>query len=339
MALIVLLVFFPSLAGAAPTSPKLTLFGPWATTGSQVVFVAKIRHRNGLWIEKFGSSTPRRIAPAYCGPAMGEVDQLAVGPKGSVACLEAGQGNTESYYSVAFVSSHGASRHVASAGGSTGNGDYNQAVNSIPLVFGDSTFLGYLYVTAGGVVRLMRITSIGYPRHVADLARVSAPRAVAIDSGRIAITEGGDINGGTVHVYTVGGRHVSTFETQAAWTTPSVVMRKDRIVARTTTRRFKVYTLHGQLVHSYPVRAANRVTMGLATYAGYVVYIGADKAVHALKLATGKDRIIARSGKGWFWNGLSLQAPGVVVPLTSPGRSVPVKLIFIPMAKIRAAVG
>jgi hypothetical protein len=265
------------------------------------------------------------------------IDQLAIGPKGSVACLEAGQGNLESYYSLAFVSSRGAIRHVASAGGVTSDGDYNQSVNSIPLVFGDSTFLGYLYVTARGVVRLMRITSKGYPRHVADLARVSAPRAVAIDSGRIAITEGGDINGGTVHVYTVGGRRISTFETQAAWT-DSVGIRKDRVVVRTTTKRLAVYTLHGHLVHSYRLKAT-AFTNGLATYGGYAVYLGANKAVRAVKLSTGKDRIIARAGKGWFWKGVSLQAPGATVPLTLASRTTDIKLVFIPISKIRAAVG
>ncbi|MGD0167315.1 MAG: hypothetical protein ABSC51_08505 [Gaiellaceae bacterium] len=317
------------LASATPKVPTFKDFGPWATTGSNVVFAATIGKRAGLWIEKFGSNTPRRIAPAYCGPGLEEVDQLAVGPKGSVACLEATQGNTEVNFNLAFISSSGAFKHVASAGGPSVEGV--PPVDYIPVVFGDSSFLGYLHVTADGLVQLMRISSTGHPQHVADLADVSKPGAVAIDSGHIAITQ----SGGTVSVYTVAGRHVSSFAAGAA-SGPSVGIRKDRVVVRTTAHRFGVYTLQGQLVHSYPVRAAGGVTMGLATYAGYVVYIGAGKAVHALKLTTGRDRIIARAGKGSFWSGLSLQAPGAVVPFGTTGGMT---LDFIPISKIRAKVG
>lgn len=328
--LIAVAVSLTPLAGAAPAPPTLSLFGPWVTTGSQVAFVAKIRNEEGLWTEKFGSKTPKRIAPAYCGPKMEEVDQLALGPKGSVACLEATTGNTEASYTLDFVTSSGAITHVASAGGPTG--DNSAPVGSISVVFGDSAFLGYLRVTAKGVTQLMRITSSGHAQHIADLSGVSTPRAVAIDSGHIAITDGH-----TVEVYTVAGQQVSTFAAGAA-SAPSVGIRKDRVVVRTTAKTLVAYTLQGQIVHSYPIRVSSFAN-GLATYGGYAVYLGANKAVHAVKLSSGVDRILARSGKGWFFSGVSLQAPGVVAPLTSPGRNVPVKLVFVSMAKIRAALG
>jgi hypothetical protein len=325
-----------ALAHAAPVPPPMTWIGPWTTTGSQVTFVATIRKQEELWTEKFGSNRPKRIASAGCG--MGEVDQLAVGPKGSVGCLAASQSNSESDYAVNFLSSSGTIKHVASAGG-PGGLEGGPPVDSIPFIFGDSSFLGYLHVTADGLVQLMRITSSGHAQHVADLAGVSKPEAIAIDSGHIVITEGG-----TVYLYTVAGKHVSTIATGASATSlgiRSIGIRKDRIVVRIGSGRFAVFTLHGKLVHSYPVHAAVGTAMGLATYYGYAVYIGAGNAVHALKLSNGRDRIIARAGgKGWFGNGLSLQAPGVVVPRTvQRGKQYPMKLVFIPMSKIRAALG
>jgi hypothetical protein len=341
--LITAAVSLTSLADAALVPPSLTNFGPWATKGSQVKFVATVRKQAALWTEKFGSNTPKRIALADCG-GLGELDQLAVGPKGSVACLDVAPGTDVVYYSLALVSSSGAVKHVASAGGSTG------PVDSIPFVFGDSTFLGYLHVTADGVVQLMRITSSGHAQHVADLAGISNPQAVAIDSGHIFISDltpslgvsgHGYTNSG--HVYTVAGQHISTFDiaTIAAGAPIgsgpfSVTIRKNRIVALYD-KRLSVYTLHGQRVHSYPVNPKGAGWP--ATYYGYVVYIRAGNAVHALKLSNGKDRIVARAEKGWFGNGLSLQAPGAVAPLTLTGDNLHTKLVFIPMSKIRATVG
>jgi len=332
-----------SLADAALAPPSLTIFGPWVTTGSQVKFVATVRKQAALWTEKFGSNMPKRIALADCG-GLGELDQLAVGPKGSVACLDAAPGIDVVYYSLGFVSSTGAVKRVASAGGGTG------PVDSIPFVFGDSTFLGYLHITADGVVQLMRITSSGDAQHVADLAGISNPLTVAIDSGRIVISDlapslGVSGHGYTNlgHVYTVAGRHISTFDlAKIAAGAPigtgplSVTIRKNRIVVLNG-KRLSVYTLHGQRVHSYPINP--RGARWPATYYGYVVYIRAGKAVHALKLSSGKDRIVARAGKGWFDNRLSLQAPGAVAPLALPGDTRHTKLVFIPMSKIRATVG
>lgn len=329
LALAAAAMLFIPLAGAS-SPPTLTLFGPWATAGSQLVFVANAQHKSALWSEKFGSSALKRIAPAYCAKGMEEADQLAVGPKGSTACLEATMGVSESFFKLAYVSSAGKVKQVATAGGPAMTG--SPPTDSIPIVFGDGSFLGYLHVTADGVVQLMRIGSTGSPSHVADLNGLSNPTAVSIDSGHIAVTQGG-----SVFVYATSGQQVSTFAAKAA-AVPSVAIRKDRVVVRTTDKRLVVYTLTGQQVHSYPLGATAHAN-GLATYGGYAVYLAAGKAVRAVKLTSGRDRIVARSGAGWFFNNVSIQSPGVVAPLTSPGSSVPVKLLFIPMAKIRAAVG
>jgi hypothetical protein len=149
LAPVVLAAALASLAGAASgPPPALSGLGAWATAGSRLAFVATVGGRQGLWVQRFGSR-PTRIGPAACVKEE-QIDQLAAGPDGSWGCLERTVGNTEAYYSVDVVSSSGVSRQVASAGGPTGEG--KPPVDSIPQIFGDGNFLGYLHVTADGVV-------------------------------------------------------------------------------------------------------------------------------------------------------------------------------------------
>jgi hypothetical protein len=317
-----------ALAGAASgPSPALTGLGAWATAGSRLAFVATVGGRQGLWAERFGSSRPTRIGPAVC-VKQEQIDQLAAGPAGSWGCLERTVGNTESYYSVDVVSSSGVSRQVASAGGPTGAG--KPPVDSIPQLFGDGNFLGYLHVTADGVVQLMRIAG-AQPRHVAALAGVSVPTAVAIAGRTIAVLQ----RAGSVSVFTTSGEPLATIPAKAA----SIALTVNRVVVRTTNRRLVVYGLRGGRVHSWPL-GASTWSAGLGVYSGYAVYLGANKAVRAVRLSSGRDRIVARAGSGWYFNGLSLQAPGVVVPRTTKqGQNFLVTLRFLPITALRAAVG
>ena len=108
---------------------------------------------------------------------------------------------------------------------------------------------------------------------------------------------------------------------------------------RSTSRRLVVYGLRGGLVHSWPLGAATW-TAGLGAYGGYAVYLGANKAVRAVRLSSGRDRIVSRAGSGWFFNGLNLQAPGMVVPRTTKeGKNFLVTLRFLPITGLRAALG
>jgi hypothetical protein len=115
-----------------------------------------------------------------------------------------------------------------------------------------------------------------------------------------------------VAVFTLRGRPLATITARAA----SVALTGNRVVVRSRDRRLRVYGLRGGLVHDWPL-AARSWTAGLAAYGRYAVYLGANKAVHAVRLSDGRDRIVARAARGWFFGGLSLQAPGAIVPLTT----------------------
>jgi hypothetical protein len=81
-------------------------------------------------------------------------------------------------------------------------------------------------------------------------------------------------------------------------------------------------------------------TNDLAAFDGFAAYVGANKAVRVVKLTTGADRIVARSGTGWFWGGVSLQALGIVAPLTSQqGKNFSNTFRFIPTSTLRKTFG
>ena len=311
---------------AAP--PGMTDLGPWTSAGSQIAFVATVAGRGGLWVERPGATGPTRMGPAAC-VKQEEIDQLAGGPRGTWGCLERTAGNTESYDSVDVVARNGVSRQVATAGGPTGDGQ--QLVDAIPQVFGDAGFLGYLHVTASGLVELFRVTAEGHGVRVADLTGVSAPQAVAITNGALAILQGD----GSIAVFTTAGAALATIRVHAT----SVAIAGDRIVARTRERKLAVYGLHGGLVHSWPL-GSTTWTAGLATDGRYAVYLGANKAVRAVRLSNGDDRVVARAGSGWFFNGVALNASGIVVPVTTQhGKRFAVAFRFVPRAALRAALG
>ena len=324
-------------AGKIPGPPVLGELGAWATAGPRIGFVGTINHRQGLLVETFGSNQPRLLAPHGCGEGS-EPNEVAAGPNGSWAYLTAIVSNSEAFYGVDLVLAAGKVRHVATAGGTTTGNSTTQPVDSIPSLLGDGTFLGYLHVTAAGVVQLMRVTPTGKPVYVADLTDLSlpslrAPLSVGVDSGHLVVLDGF----GSVHVYTTAGTRLATFLAKGA---VSAAIWRSTIAVRTTNRQLLAYTLQGRLVHSYPLRGVSSAG-GPWIYGGYAVYLRATKAVHAINLATGKDRIVARSGTGWFWNNASLETVGAVAPLTSQRsrHAFPVTLHFIPMAVLLEAVG
>jgi hypothetical protein len=325
---VVVIVASVAAAARAASPPVLTAFGPWAGVGSRIAFVGTVDGRSGLWTEGDGTDRPRRIGPAAC-VKQEEIDELAAGPRGTWACLERTVGNTESYYSVDVVSSTGASTQVAAAGGATGDGQL--PVDSIPQVFGDGNFLGYLHLTVAGAVQLFQITSNGNRRQIADLPGVSAPQAVAVANGALAILQ----NDGSIAVFTTGGKPLATIGAHAT----SIAIAGTRIVARTRARRLAVYGLRGGLVHSWPLRAESW-TAGLATDGRYAFYLGANKALHGIRLSNGNDRVVARAGSGWFFNGVALGPPGVVAPLTREhDKGFSVTLRLVPRSRLAALLG
>jgi hypothetical protein len=325
-------------AGATPTQPAIGDLGAWATAGSRLAFSGTVGHRDGLWVQTFGSKSPRLLT-TRCGEG-NEPSQIAAGPNGTWACLTAVVGNTEAFYAVDLVLANGSVHHVATAGGQTDpGGSSGPAIDSIPQIFGDGTFLGYLHVTSTRVVQLFQIGSTGRARRVANLPRVTSVATastqdsnpeVAVANGTVAILQ---VNG-NVAVFTTTGKPLATIPAKAA----AVAVSGDRVVVRTRTRRLVVYGLHGGLVHNWPL-GARSFSNGLAAYGGYAAYIGADKAVRVVKLTNGKDRLVARSGAGWFWNGVSLQAPGIAAPLTAQhGKNFVETMQFVPTATVLRAL-
>jgi hypothetical protein len=298
----------------------------WATAGSRLAFVATVRNRQGLWVERFGSNQPRRVCPPVCGQNE-EIDQFAAGPTGSWGCLERTEGNTEAYYSVDLMSAKGASRHVATAGGPTG-ADQPRS-NSIPLIFGDGSLLGYLHLTVDGVMQLMRIAPSGKAQHIADLAGVTAPEAVAIAGTHLVLR-----HAGIASLYTTGGRPVATIAARAA----ADALTNDRVVIRTRDPAPRRLHIRGAACRLIPARR-QRLDGGARGHGRYAVYLAANKTVRVVKLSTGTDRIVTRAGTGWFFNGLALQAPGAVVPLTKQqGKNFRVTLRFLPTAVLKATL-
>ena len=329
LSLLALLALPVSLAGAAATPPELSGLTAWTAAGSRVAFVASaVDGRRGyLWVESFGSDRPRLLRD-HAPIGEEEIDQLAAGPNGTWGSLERTVGNTGSYYAVDLVSSRGGGTQVATAGSPTGTSG-GPSGPSIPQVVGDGSFLGYLHVTSTGVVQLYRITPKGRGMRIANLVGATDPQEAALANGTLAIRE----RDGSVAVYTTGGRPLATIPAHAA----SVALTSNRVVVRTTARRLVVYGLHGGLVHDWPL--AVRRASGLAANGRYALYLGANKAVHVVRLSNGGDRIVARAGAGWFWGGLSLQAKGAVVPLTTRhDNDFPATFRFLPVATLERAV-
>ena len=301
-----------SLAEATP-KPPLADFTTWATSGSRIGFVATsaFGRRGYLWTQTFGAARPKLLRSS---PPIGEeeIDELAPGPNGTWAALERTVGNTGRYYAVDVVSSRGGGAQVV-------NG------TTIPHLVGDGAFLGYLSVTPGGVVQLFRIAA-AHATRVANLVGVSSPQEVAAANGNLAVRE----QNGTVAVFTLAGQPLATISARAA----SIALTANRVVVRTRDRHLAVYGLRGGPVHDWKLAAAGW-TAGLAAYGRYAVYLGADKAVHAVRLANGRDLIVARAGTGAFFSGLSLQAPGAVVPLTTQQGTT---LRFLPTAALAKAL-
>jgi len=315
--LLVLLAVPAALAGAATSAPALRGFTAWTAAGTRLGFVAaSVSGRRGyLWTQGFGTAQPRLLRTS---PPIGleEVDELAPGPKGSWAALERTAGNTGSSDSVDVVSSRGGGARVVTGG-------------TIPHLVGDGTFVGYLAVTPAGDVRLYRIEG-ARATLVATLDGVAAPQQAAASNGNLAIRQAN----GDVAVFTLGGTPLATIHARAA----SVALTSNRVVVRTRDRRLVVYGLRGGLLHDWKLGGASW-TSGLAAYGRYAVYLGANKALHAVRLADGRDRIVARAGAGWFFDGASLQAPGAVVPLTTRRGSVfTVTLRFLPTATLAKAL-
>lgn len=297
----------PASAGA-PAS--LSNFTAWTTSPTQAAFVAASAggRRGYLWVQRIGAFRPSLLRST---PPIGleEIDELAPGPRGSWAAVERTQGAVR----LDVVSARGGGARVATTG-------------AVRQVFGDGTFLGYLSATPAGAIRLFEVTG-ARSRLVATLTGVTSPQGAVTAHGMLAVRE----TNGNVDVFTTRGQRLATIKANAA----SVGLGAARVVVRTRARRLAVYGLRGGLVHDWPLGVAGW-SAGLATDGRYAVYLGANKAVRGVRLSNGRDRILARAGTGFYFDGVALERAGAVVPLTQ-GRTVTLRLV--PRSALRAALG
>jgi len=311
LAAVVAILLIPvAVAGAATAPVKLTNLTAWASAGSRLGFVATSAggRRGYLWTQPYGSSAAPRLLRSTPPIVLEEIDALAAGPNGTWAALERAVGNTSSSYRLDVISSRGGGAAVTRS--------------STPILLaGDGKFLGYLTVSAAGGVQLYRISGARGIR-VASLAGVASPQDVAAANGYLAIRQAN----GTVVVLTDRGVKLATIPAKAA----SIALTANRLVVRTRTRRLVVYGLRGGLVHNWPLRAAGW-TAGLAASGANAVYLGANKALRSVRLSNGSDRIVARAGTGFFFDGVALQAGGALAPLTS-GRTTTFR--FVPSSTL-----
>ncbi len=317
VALALLLLALPvSATAASPTPVTLAGFTAWASSGSRLAFVAtSAGGRSGyLWVKGLDGSRPVRLRTS---PPVGEeeIDQLAAGPNGTWAAAELAHG---AYTRLDVVSARGGGATVATSG-------------TVRAVVGDGSFLGYLSATAAGAVQLFRITG-AHSTLVATLAGLEDfPGEAVVAGGNLAVVD----SSGAVDVFTLGGARLAHIPVNAA----DVALTANRVVVRARDRHLDVYGLHGGLVHRWPLAATSFVN-GLATDGRYAAYTGANKALHVVRLASGRDRIVARSGSGFFFDGAALGLAGAIVPQTAEhGSRLTVTLRFVPAAALRRAVG
>jgi hypothetical protein len=135
-------------------------------------------------------------------------------------------------------------------------------------------------------------------------------------------------------VFTTTGKAVATFPANVDPIRGAVAIRKDSVVLVTNDGKLAVYTLSGELVHSYPVQTWRYGK--ISTYYGYAAFVdAAGKAVYVLKLSTGEAHEIVRGTNPSYaamrTGAFSLQQSGLAV-----GRVGSTGFIYVPWKKIRS---
>jgi hypothetical protein len=341
-------------------SPRFAVIGAWGSLGSRTVLDAWTTrpYTPRLWRVTFGSSRATRFSNATCEDTTTR-SALVAAANGSWVCLAANFSMSDSSQRVDMIRANGSTHHIATAGGAWDPQGGSPPVDQIPYAFGDGAFAGYLHISADGHLHLIGIAANGAAEHLADLPgeyaglhRDTLAGAVVNDgviviaanlrSRRTARPVVHYTTTATALVYTTSGRHLATFTTThlsgAAWEGAPSAVSQGRIYA-TANRRLFVYSLAGRLIRSWPLSASG--TTHLAVFGGYAAYFGDSITVRVMRLATGRERVALRlAAQEYAGNGLSLQAPGIVVPTTTPQTPYPtITLRFVPAAAIRAVVG
>jgi hypothetical protein len=354
LALLGLVLSVPASAGGGNGRLVVRFINHWTGAGSRVVFEGNLAPKvftdvlgtGGYWLQRFGSQKLEPIPASqadFCSTEESwEVLSLALGAKGTIGCAAISGGISETDVIVYVALANGTTRILAGTSYDGGAEDSTPGIRPglVPAIFGDGHFLGYLEIEPGGVVSLSRITSSGESEHVADLPGLSSCGDQSdncananVDSGNIVIRKFGD---SAVHVFTTSGRPVASFDVNAPPYSGGVAIRKQRIVVLTADHRLAVYTLHGKLVHSYPVQGSKFGSV--STYFGFAAYADPSATtVFVIKLSTGQIRRIVRVPRAQSYlraGAFTLERAGLAV-----GRTGSTGFIYVPWKKIRAKFG
>lgn len=145
----------------------------------------------------------------------------------------------------------------------------------------------------------------------------------------------------TVRVYTSAGKLLTQLTVAGA---KEVALSGNNLAALTKASTIAVYNWRtGRLVHSWRVPQVPYVHLEdvYGQIAVYSVY-SHGRNLHLLQLATGKDRLLVK-GSGLQPNYVvgddaQLEAPGLVYAADLPGYGDTSKLVFVPMARVVAAL-
>ena len=151
--------------------------------------------------------------------------------------------------------------------------------------------------------------------------------AESADSDRVAVARGD----GTVGIYGGGG---SLLETIAPSSVKEIALRKDYLVALTTTRTLEIYNANtGAFVRKWPVPAGAAhldVSQNIAVFSVW-------RKLYAVQLSTGKQAVVAGAKRTIV--AAQIEAPGVVYAYnTVKGLKEIGNIAFLPLAAVTSAL-
>jgi hypothetical protein len=195
---------------------------------------------------------------------------------------------------------------------------------------GDLLAVNRWVTNANGAITRSELDAIGKGslRRVAAGQNVIAAQAVA--SGRIAVLR----SNGSIGIYGAGGNLLRQIKPDSA---KEIALQRDRLLVLTKTKTLAIYNSRsGALLRSWPVPEGAGT---LATYAGVAAYADYSDTpcckrykVHVVRLATGKDVVIA-NGTSWLSpRDIDLDAGGLIYVKNSHA------LAFVPLGRLLVAV-
>jgi hypothetical protein len=157
-------------------------------------------------------------------------------------------------------------------------------------------------------------------------------QAATADGGRVAVLRGN----GTVALYSAAGKLLLTVNTSNA---EALALRGKSLLVGTTRRHLELYSARTGSLRKTFEASGTRQPRNLDVEGNVAVYTTGNAGVlHALNLSSGKDRVIAEPHGGVLVahldsDGLAYAGNGAG---TNHGKAT---LVFIPFARVKAAVG